>query len=111
MPTHTAEQLQEADLQAVDSKEEVAGVQEKTKTQKGTPSELITPELGLHCNVNNTIIFDGKEKGKQSPITRAQIDAESIAVYRRWVDYEMRRAQDRDVVARAKPEMSGGPSF
>ena len=71
MPTHTVEQLQEADLQTVDSREEVAGVQEKTKTQKGTPSELITPELGLRCIVNNTIIFDRKEKGKQSPITGA----------------------------------------
>ena len=68
MPTHTVEQLQEIDLQTVDSREEVAGVQEKTKTQKGTPSELITSELGLHCNVNKTISFDRKEKGKQTLI-------------------------------------------
>ena len=109
MPTHNVEQLQEIDLQTVDSREEVAGVQEKTKTQKGTPSELITSELGLRCKVNKTISFDRKEKGKQTPRTGAQIEVESDAVYRRWVDHKVRRAQDRDMVARAKPEMSGGP--
>ena len=71
MPTHTTEQRQEADLQAVDSKEEVAGVQEKIKTQKETPSELITLALGLLYNVNNAIIFNRKEKEKQPPLTGA----------------------------------------
>ena len=95
----------------MDSKEEVAGVQEKTKPQKGTPTELIAPELGLRCNVNNTISFGRKEKGKQTPITGAQIEVEPDAIYRRWVDHEVRQAQDRYMAARAKLGMSGGPSF
>ena len=112
MPIHTVGQLQRDDFHAVDSETGVAKAGKTGKVQKGTPSELISSEKGTPCNVNkSTVLISGKEKGKQTPTTGDQIEGESDAVCRRWADYETRQAQDRDdMVARAVPETSEGPS-
>ena len=49
-------------------------------------------EMEFQCDANKPTFLHGKEKIKQSPRTRAQIDMESDVVYRKWVDYEMRQA-------------------